>query len=188
MPGLLLTWPPNEFLPALALAQHHGVATRLLDWSYNPFVATYFAATSAIEVEGNPNKSHLTPDVVVWATSDSIPKPIEARARARTEEERRGVWRIHIPAFGNMPLRAQRGVFTLYDPAHVSSGDKVDVRCLDELRQARLVKNLFHFSLARGQARRLLRLLAKEGVSASTMWPGYAGAAQEIKERGLWQR
>lgn len=37
-------WPPLELLSPLALAQHYGVPTRLLDWSYDSRVAMYFAA------------------------------------------------------------------------------------------------------------------------------------------------
>lgn|GEM_PF-2844627 len=70
---------PNSKIDQMIIAQHYGIATPLLDWTTNIFVAVYFALDikSSENKDDNPLIYHITDERLLGTESEIIQKNIE---------------------------------------------------------------------------------------------------------------
>lgn len=184
-------WPPSDLGPLFALAQHHGIPTRLLDWTDNPLVAAYFAAIDS--AAGGSEREFLA----VWALDYLEAERFINGAVNSIELLTPGlkIRRIDPPKATNTNLRAQGGVFTVLTDATREPTGVSSFPPLNRLIASKDTSGRYEFSpcirklqLPVKQAGRLLRLLAMESVTAARLFPGLAGVERSLRERAYWRR
>lgn len=102
-------WPPKSIRELFALAQHHGVPTRLLDWTESPLTAVYFAAKHA--ARNNPDG-----EFAIWAINAT-----QAQGYLNYHKHRQHgpcLSFVRPPRARNANLHAQEGVFSLLTDPH----------------------------------------------------------------------
>jgi hypothetical protein len=176
----LTEWPPTELLDFMALAQHNGIPTRLLDFTYNPLVAAYFAASSAC-------RGHHGPQVCfsVWA--------IDLSFLASIEDPVCLIRRINAPKFGSTFLAAQKGFFLMrrfdaHRPDDVAI-NKVVAQMRQNLRKGSGIDNclsppLIRFDIPVGRAQELMDLLEQEGIDEPHLMPSFSNIAKACRVGG----
>jgi hypothetical protein len=158
-------WPQAQVQPLMALAQHHGIPTRLLDWSDNPLVACYHAAQSVVK-EDITGSGRLA----VFALDRSLIHPGMLLTYVR------------VPGSTSPYLSFQRGSFILVQ----NSGFRDEPFTPDVSLESRLPDHPSHIlhklTLPQSLAPELLIRCHKFGISAASVFPGYDGNARAALE------
>ena len=164
-------WPNPRLFEIMALAQHHGVHTRLLDWTRNPYVAAYFAASSAL-TSGLIRNENGT--FSVWVLN----------IESRNLYPKLSV--VPVPGSVSPHLAAQFGLFTAH-PHDGRRGGSFQVTGLEKEFATLPNTPLTKLTAPVRESPRLLELCQRLGYTAATMYPSADGAGRAVMENtNLW--
>ena len=174
-------FPAPQFLTSMAMAQHYGVPTRLLDWTESPLIAAYFAAEKASRLAGSDREQS---EFSIICLGTQLLRKVSSLTY------------VSAPRAGNHFLRAQRGAFTVIKNANqyfLENGKWPSIEdIVTKERDPGIIYTrspLIRFSLPVGEADELLRLLYRFDVSRLTVMPSFENAAEHLAyKRALWQK
>lgn len=180
-------WPEPAVLPLMGLAQHHGIPTRLLDVSSNPYVAAYFSASTAIEAFSKLQNDQDRADFARGRRLAVFGLEIGSLHNAV------GIRQVRVPGSTSPNLSAQSGSFLLIENygslgeafvTDLSVEDKLGgVTQLSAESQIPVCATLLtKVTLPVAYAPTLLNWCGRHGLTAATIFPGYDGAAKAAIE------
>lgn len=174
-------WIPVDFYELVSLAQHYGMPTRLLDWSYDILVALYFAVSGVKTLD----KDNYSENIVIWALDSHL---------ADFAYYKSSPLRMIRPRYdGNANIIAQKGLFSFWS---VMKGlkpgtQKYDMaptnrKPLDQLVMENFPQKdkplMYCIKIANKNLSVLYDYLKRYHVEAATIYPGYRGVIDSIKE------
>jgi len=187
-------WLPKDILELAGLAQHYGIPTRLLDWSYDYKTALYFASKGFLSKESPGDKK----EIVLWALNASHIEFLKHTVAMLP------LYIIKPRYAGNSNLQAQSGVFTHWEDSRYCGFETIISNKIPMVERIPLnqllekyteksfldsdkkpMKILFKFIIPSAYAKELLKILITDGYNGSKLFPGYDGVVKYMNEKSL---
>jgi len=182
-------WISNDFYKIAALAQHHGVPTRLLDWTRDINVALYFACSGK-----NSYKKGDRMGIWFLKNTDIYNAQYSRGQPGRSIQEKLII--IRPECHDNDYMRAQKGLFTLWqiDYPEENSTLQIDRKPLDVL-----IDDLFCDSqhddmiigcitLPRHESKNVFKYLERIQYDATKLFPSYEGVTRWIEDKSFFRK
>ena len=154
---------PRSELDWLSIAQHHGLPTRLLDWTESPLIAAYFALRPAGIVCGE--RGYEEKDAAIYGVP-LVPIVKTDKEREESPEDVVGYYPQHLTP----RITAQRGLFTY----HKSPDRPYSPSCF--IQWIIPSKICFNLKLA----------VNKCGINEASMFPDLDGLAKHVEWLYKW--
>lgn len=163
---------PDQYGALMNLAQHHGFPTPLLDWTYSPFVAAFFAYR------------RVTPKELETATPDQKVRIfIFDRTAWLGNHPQFSVLRPYGPHFSLLEFVAIENE-RLVPQQSISAVTNVDdIETYIRANETQERKYLQVIDLPLIERPKVMRELSVMGITAGSLFPGLDGACEELRER-----
>jgi hypothetical protein len=160
----LIHYQPGNDWDWLALAQHHGMATRLLDWTENPLIALWFSMATKEDVN--------TDYSVVWGFN--VPKEDIINSTEDKDPFKGGKTKVFKPNHITKRISAQFGWFTI----HKMNPEK---KFLAFEENEEYSERLFKIKIDSKSFSECKRRLHNFGINSASMYPDIDGLAKHVE-------